>query len=149
AGFLSPWVLNPALGNVLNKAAQIRVNGQLSPEALNLFKQSLNYLGDNPLSLQGAGAFFMQNARQIADTYAVPGSSQFNPELQKQFFTNVFFSPRASSLQYNGKSLVDQVLGTPSDPKGGVLAQVSQQIMNDAIKHVQRVNGQPTADSSE
>jgi len=149
AGFLSPWVLNPALGNLLNNAAQIRVDGKLSSDALDLFRQSLNYLGDNPLSQQGAGAFFMQNARQIVDTYAVPGSNQFNTDVLKQFFSNVVFSRMASTLQYNGKPLVDQILGNSNDPKGGILSQVSQQIMGDAINGVQRVNGQPTADSSE
>ncbi len=57
----------------------------------------------------------------------------FDPNVLKDFFINVVYSPISDLLQYNGKSMVETIMG---DGKGndGVIGQLAQNIMDQAAK---------------
>ncbi|HEX8734230.1 MAG TPA: hypothetical protein VF721_02835 [Pyrinomonadaceae bacterium] len=141
AGFANAWAFNPAMGDLLNVASRMTdaKTGQLTSEALNIFKTVAPLTGDNFFTKEAAGKFFIEHAQQITDTFALKRSADgspnenFDPNVLKDFFINVVYSPVSDLLQYNGKSMVETIMG---DGKGndGVIGQVAQNIMNRAAR---------------
>jgi hypothetical protein len=132
SGFPNYNILEPGLGNLLKKASQIKgANGQATPEALKLFATAVKYAGDNFFTQEGAGAFFIEHARQIIDTYADPRSQDFNPEVLQTFFANVIYAPGSKALRYNGRPLVDVIMGD-GQGRGGVLGEVMEAYLKEA-----------------
>lgn len=132
SGFPNYNILEPGLGDLLRKASQIRgPNGQATPEAMRLFANAIKSAGDNIFTQEGAGAFFIEHTRQLIDTYADPRSRDFNPEVLQTFFANVVYAPGSKVLQYNGRSLVDQIVGDGTG-RDGVLGDVIEAYLNEA-----------------
>jgi hypothetical protein len=140
AGFPNEWAFNPAMGDLLNVASRMTdANGQLTSEALDIFKTVAPLTGDNFFTKEAAGKFFIEHAPQITDTFALKRNADgttnrnFDPNVLKDFFINVVYSPISDLLQYNGKSMVETIMG---DGKGndGVIGDVAQNIMNQAAR---------------
>lgn len=143
---------NAALGNLLKNASQIRVDGKISDEALNLFAASVDKVGVNNMAREGAGKFFVDNARAVVDKYAdeFHGDDAHNPfavegkaddrDVLRKFFANVAFSPQADKLQYSdgttSTSLAEKIVG-----KDGALSQVTNDLIAEAKD--QQTAGQP------
>ena len=140
SGFVNEWAFNPAMGNLLDVASKMTgADGKLTSTALNIFKTVAPLTGDNIYTKQAAGKFFIEHAQQIADTFALKRNADgttnrnFDPNVLKDFFINVVYSPISNLLEYNGKSMVDAIMG---DGKGnaGAIGNIAQNIMEQAAK---------------
>lgn len=141
AGFENAWAFHPAMGDLLNVASRMTdASGKLTSEALDIFKTVVPLTGDNFFTKEAAGKFFIEHAQQITDTFALKRNADgttnrdFDPNVLKDFFINVVYSPISDLLQYNGGSMVEAIMG---DGKGndGVIGQVAQNIMNRAARN--------------
>ncbi|HYP51129.1 MAG TPA: hypothetical protein VEQ34_09325, partial [Pyrinomonadaceae bacterium] len=140
AGFPNEWAFNPAMGDLLNVASRMTdANGRLTSEALDIFKTVAPLTGDNFFTKEAAGRFFIEHAQQITDTFALKRNADgttnrnFDPNVLKDFFINVVYSPISDLLQYNGGSMVEAIMGN-GQGNGGVIGQVAQNIMNRAAQ---------------
>ena len=140
AGFPNEWAFNPAMGDLLNVASGMTdASGKLTSEALDIFKTVVPLTGDNFFTKEAAGKFFIEHAQQITDTFALKRNADgttnrnFDPNVLKDFFINVVYSPISDLLQYNGGSMVEAIMG---DGQGndGVIGDVAQNIMNRAAR---------------
>lgn len=125
AGFENPNIWEPGLGDLLEKASQIKdANGNATPEAVKLFETAVNHASSNFRTMEGLGAFFVEHADQLIDKYtnpldpATPGS-----DVLEKFFGNVVYSRIADTLQYKGGKLVDAIMGD-ANGNGGVIGGV-------------------------
>ncbi len=134
SGFANPWAFSPAMGDLINKASQMKgADGKLSPDALNIFKTISAKTGDNFFTKEALGKMFIENPQQIADTFASPtlpdghSNPNYDPNVLKDFFAGVVYSPISDLLKYNGKSLTEAIMG-----KGGSLEKITDTIMERA-----------------
>ncbi|HEX8368799.1 MAG TPA: hypothetical protein VF604_09670 [Pyrinomonadaceae bacterium] len=140
AGFENGWAFHPAMGDLLNVASRMTgAGGKLTSEALDIFKTVAPLTGDNFFTKEAAGRFFIEHAQQITDTFALKRNADgttnrnFDPNVLKDFFINVVYSPISDLLQYNGKSMVETIMGG-GQGNDGVIGQVAQNIMNRAAQ---------------
>ncbi len=112
-GFPNPFIANPALGDLLERAALMKdASGQLVPEALELFESALPALGDNYVSLQGAATFILGSGDQI------------DRDLQVDFLRRLMRSPIGDLVEAdNGKPIIELLVTDPTfAPMSGVPA---------------------------
>jgi len=138
SGFPNYNILERGLGDLLRKASQIEdASGQSTPEALKLFATAVKYTGDNFSTREGAGAFFIEHAEQVVDTYADPRNggpdkaNSFNPEVLQTFFAGVVYAPGSEVLEYGGEPLVDRIMGD-GQGRGGALGEVMESYLSQA-----------------
>ncbi|MDQ2746801.1 MAG: hypothetical protein M3T96_06035, partial [Acidobacteriota bacterium] len=63
-------VIENGYGDLLKKAADVTdANGNPTPEAMKLFKDAIQYAGDNTYTKAGLGEFFIKNQDAIVDSY--------------------------------------------------------------------------------
>lgn len=133
AGFENPNIWEPGLGELLEKAAQVKdANGNATPEAIRLFEIGIKNTGANSTTMEGAGAFFIEHAEQLIDRYTDPRNTDtFNPEILQTFFAGVVYTPISDLLKYNGGSLVEAIVGDENG-SGGVIEDVVQSYLDEA-----------------
>jgi hypothetical protein len=149
AGFENPNIWEPGLGNLLEKASQIRgPNGEATPEAIRLWETSINNAGANFRTMEGLGAFFVEHAEQLLDKYTDPlDPNTPGSRVLADFFGNVVYSPIGDLLQYKGGKLVDAIMGD-ANGNGGVIGSAIDRYLADANSAVEgtqdndRLNGQ-------
>lgn len=135
AGFLDPNVFEPGLGNLLQKASQIKgANGEATPEAIKLFESVVGHSGDNLSTKEGLGAFFIEHAQQLADKYTDPLNPEaLNSDVLETFFADVVYHPLSNLAQYNGKPLTEAIMGNEKG-EGGVVGDIVQTYLDAANK---------------
>lgn len=140
SGFENGWAFHPAMGDLLNVTSRMTdASGKLTSEALDIFKTVVPLTGDNFFTKEAAGKFFIEHAQQITDTFALKrnpdgnANRNFDPNVLKDFFINVVYSPISDLLQYNGASMVEAIMGDGGG-NDGVIGQVAQNIMNRAAQ---------------
>ncbi len=83
-------------GNLLKKAADVTdANGNPTPEAMRLFKEGMQYAGDNIYTKEGLGEFFIKHQDAITNTYLNKNGYDLTSEGLKSlnsFFKNVLFT---------------------------------------------------------
>lgn len=149
AGFENPNIWESGLGNLLEKASQIRgPNGEATPEAIRLWEASINNAGANFRTMEGLGAFFVEHAEQLLDKYTNPlDPNTPGSRVLADFFGNVVYSPIGDLLQYKGGKLVDAIMGD-ANGNGGVIGAAIDRYLADANSAAEttqdndRLNGQ-------
>jgi hypothetical protein len=134
SGFPNYNILEPGLGDLLTKASQIKgADGQATPQSLKLFATAIKYAGDNPFTQQGAGAFFIENARKVIDTYTDPANfgPDADPSVLQAFFARVIYAPGSNTLSYKGQPMVELIMGN-GNGVSGLLGDVTQAYLNEA-----------------
>lgn len=139
AGFENPNIWEPGLGNLLEKASQIRgPNGEATPEAIRLWEASINNAGANFRTMEGLGAFFVEHAEQLVDKYTDPlDPNTPGSRVLADFFGNVVYSPIGDLLQYKGGKLVDAIMGD-ANGNGGVIGDIVDKYLADANSAAER-----------
>lgn len=132
-GFENGNIWETGLGDLMEKASQIKdANGNATPEAIKLFETVVDHAGSNYRTMEGLGAFFIENAQQLVDKYTNPlDPNTPGSEVLANFFANVVFSPISEVLKYNGGSLVDAVMGD-ANGNGGVIGGIVDSYLNQA-----------------
>lgn len=136
SGFGNPWAFNPALGNLLNTASKMTMpDGRPSEAAMKIFETVATKTGDNFFTKEAAGAFFVDHAQAVTDRYAAlrtaSGSTNrnFNPDVLKDFFAGVVYSPVSDLLEYNGKPLTEVIMGDGAG-NSGVIGKLAETLMD-------------------
>ncbi|NNE66812.1 MAG: hypothetical protein HKN33_09620 [Pyrinomonadaceae bacterium] len=138
AGFANPWAFNPALGNLLDTASKMTTSdGRPTEAAMNIFETVATNTGQNFFSKEAAGRFFIEHSQTVVDRYAAlhkaDGSTNrnFKPEILKDFFINVVYSPISHLLEYDGKPMTEVIMGD-GGANTGIIGNVAQTIMDRA-----------------
>lgn len=127
AGFPNPFLGNPALGDLLERASQMTTSsGALAPEALQFFEDALPALGDNYASLQGAASFVLASGASIPD------------DVQRDFFEQFLSSPIAGLVESNsGQPIIELLVRDPDfAPMAGVPTADRQAVADSLIELV-------------
>jgi hypothetical protein len=124
---------NPALGNLLRTAANITdADGNSTPQALQLFFDAIPNIDGNRTAREGAGAFFIEHAKQIVDVatgYGGTNGDGIKMNNLKTFFAQVYFAPDAPDLKFRDAAGTEQPL---TDAIKTALTDVRAEILNQA-----------------
>ena len=135
-GFPNPWAFNPALGNLLDTASKMTTpNGKPTEAALRIFETVATKTGDNFYTKQAAGNFFVEHGQSIVDRFTAlrnpdgTTNRNFDPEVLKDFFVGVVYSPISHLLEHDGQPLVEVIMGD-GGTNTGVIGDIAQTLMD-------------------
>ncbi|MDH3493347.1 MAG: hypothetical protein OEM82_07350 [Acidobacteriota bacterium] len=139
SGFANPWAFNPALGNLLDTASQMtNRDGTPTEAALKIFEAVATKTGDNFFTKEAAGRFFIEHSQAVVDKYASlrnpdGSANRIAPDVLKDFFIGVVYSPISHLLEYNGRSMVETIMGDGAGNQG-IIGDVAATLMYRAAK---------------
>ena len=113
-------VIENGFGDLLKKAAQVTdANGNPTPEAMRLFKEGMQYAGENTFTKEGLGEFFIKHQDAIINTYLNDNGYDLTSQGLKDlnsFYKNVLFTtPLGSNAKDAAMAITAKMNATLAD----------------------------------